>query len=36
MHENLNDDIVRFWDEFLSYYREKAVNNVVQDIRDEL
>ncbi|CAH2042177.1 unnamed protein product, partial [Iphiclides podalirius] len=36
MHKNLHENVVRFWDDFISSYSEKAVNGVVQDKRDEL
>ncbi|CAH2042179.1 unnamed protein product, partial [Iphiclides podalirius] len=36
MHKNLHENVVRFWDDFISSYSEKALNGVVQDKRDEL
>ncbi|XP_068620372.1 juvenile hormone esterase-like [Battus philenor] len=36
MRNNIREDVVKFWDDFLSSYSEKAVNKVIQDVKDEL
>ncbi|XP_013162744.1 PREDICTED: esterase E4-like [Papilio xuthus] len=37
MKSNINEDIVKFWDEFISNYSEKAVDNIIKDeVKDEL
>lgn len=37
MKTNINEDIVNFWDEFISTYSERAIDNVIKDeLKDEL
>ncbi|CAG5048702.1 unnamed protein product [Parnassius apollo] len=37
MQDNIHDDVVKFWDEFISSNSEKAIDGIIQDIiRDEL
>lgn len=32
----LNEERIKFWDDFLAKYQEKAVNGVIGEIKDEL
>ncbi|KAJ8717744.1 hypothetical protein PYW07_005674 [Mythimna separata] len=36
MKQNLHEDRIQFWDEFLAKYKAKAVDGVIKDVKDEL
>lgn len=36
MKNNLHPDRIKFWDDFMAKYKEKAVDGVIRGVKDEL